>query len=875
MAVDYLRDVKPLLKHKCYACHGALKQQAGLRLDTAVSLIAGGDSGAAVTPGRPDESLLLHVVTGSAGFRMPPANEGAALTEDEVHLLRTWIASGAAVPADEVPEADPKVWWSYRQIRRPPVPEVRNKNWCRNEIDYFVAAVREEQGLPHVTEASKEIWLRRVFVDLTGLPPTRQDQQQFLSDQSPSAYETVVDELLNRPQYGERWGRHWMDIWRYSDWYGSRGINEIRYSQRHIWRWRDWIVSSLNNDKGYDQMVREMLAADEIAGDDPSVLPATGFLGRNWYKFDRNVWLFDTVERTGEAFLGLTFRCCRCHDHKFDPVTQKEYFQFRAFFEPHEVRTDPVSAFAEMQKDATLGPVPEDGIACVYDNNPNAPTYLFERGDSRYPDTSEVLTPGIPAALGGSVFVQPVELPVGAWYPMLRSGVRKTLVAKADARVSTAARELREARSVMEAVNTAPQQKNPEPAKAQERRKQDARHALAVAEVKFDLAECEAVWITNRFFADVEIWINDNTQTATPYDEAARTARARLAVLKARVNVVTAEKGSEEMVKAQEELDLAIDTAKKTTAQPQSIGKQYPMTSTGRRTALANWIVSRDNPRTARVAANHIWGRHFGQPLVATSENFGLNGRIPTHPQLLDWLASELMTCRWQMKSLHRRLVLSATYRMATAPIETSGVSIETANAVERDGDNRFLWRMNSRSMEAEVVRDSILHLADRLDMTIGGPEIPETDGEKTLRRSLYFRNTPNEKMLMLEVFDMADPNACYRRKESIIPAQSLAMMNSGLVQDVARIVAKQLSEEQNFVAAVFETVLARRPTPSELIRCHEFLETHTWRFQQDTGTAFPQGGTATLTPSKDPLLHARENLTHVLFLHNDFVTIR
>ncbi len=875
MAVDYLQDVKPLLKHKCYVCHGALKQQAGLRLDTAASLVAGGDSGAAVTPGHPRESLLIHVVTGDAGFQMPPANEGAALTKDEVNVLRNWIASGATAPADELPEVDPRTWWSYRQIQRPRVPEVQNANWCRNEIDRFVSAVRTERGLPHVTEVTKEVLLRRVFLDLTGLPPTRQEQQQFLSDQSPSAYERVVDELLNRPQYGERWGRHWMDIWRYSDWYGSRGINEIRYSQRHIWRWRDWIVSSLNNDKGYDQMIREMLAGDEISGDDPAVLPATGFLARNWYKFDRNVWLFETVERSGEAFLGLTFRCCRCHDHKFDPVTQKEYYQFRAFFEPHDVRTDPVSAFTETQKDATLGPVLNDGIACVYDKMPTAPTYRFERGDSRYPDESTVLTPGVPAALGGSVFVQPVELPVEAWYPMLRRGIPETLIAKADAGVSTAARKLREARSAMAAVNAPLKQTNLEAVKAHEQRRQDAEHAVTVAEAEFNLAECEAVWTKNRLSADVETWINNNTQIAARYDQIARTARLRLPVLKAQVNVVKAEKESDELAEAQEQLNAALDAAENSTAQPKAIGEQYPKTSTGRRTALADWLVSRDNPRTARVAANHIWGRHFGQPLVSTTENFGLNGRKPTHPQLLDWLASELMACGWKMKPLHRQLVLSATYRMATAATDTSDASDEVASAVRRDNDNQFLWRMNSRSMEAEVVRDSALYLADRLDMTIGGPEIPETDGEKTLRRSLYFRNTPNEKMLMLEVFDMADPNACYRRKESIVPAQSLAMMNSGLIQDTARIVAKKLSEEQDFVSAAFETVLARSPTPSESIRCQEFLETHVQQFQQDMETAFPEGGTATLTPSKDPMQRAKENLTHVLFLHNDFVTIR
>ena len=778
--------------------------------------------------------------------------------------------------ADELPEVDPKSWWSYQQIRRPPVPSIPDENWCHNEIDRFVAAARTARGFPHVAEATREVWLRRVFLDLTGLPPTRQEQQRFLSDESPSAYEVVVDELLSRPQYGERWGRHWMDIWRYSDWYGSRGINEIRYSQRHIWRWRDWIVSSLNDDRGYDQMIREMLAADEIAGDDPGVLPATGFLGRNWYKFDRNAWLFETVERTGEAFLGLTFRCCRCHDHKFDPISQKEYYRFRAFFEPHDVRIDPVSALTETQKDATLGQVLNDGIASVYDRTPNAPTYRFERGDGRYPDKSVLLIPGVPAALGGSVSVQTVDLPVEAWYPMLRPGVRESIIVKADAVVSAAAKKLCEARSTVEAVNAPQQQKTAEPTIDQEKQRQGAEHAVAVAEAEFKLAECQAVWTGNRLRADVEAYIRHNTQVAVRYDRAARAEKLKRDVLSARLDVLKVVKGTEEEREAAEiRLNAAVEAANNPAAQSEAapIGKQYPETSTGRRRALAEWIVSGENPRTARVAANHIWNRHFGQPLVATTENFGLNGHKPTHPRLLDWLASELIACGWKMKPLHRQLVLSATYRMATAA--TSGSPDEFARAAQLDGNNRFLRRMNSRNMEAELVRDSALYLADRLDMTIGGSEIPETDGEKTLRRSLYFRNTPNEKMLMLEVFDVADPNACYRRKESIVPAQSLAMMNSGLIQDTARILARQLSGEHDFVSAAFETVLARNPTTSESKRCREFLQTHAERFLQDPGPVFQEGGTATLAPATDPVVRAKENLIHVLFLHNDFVTIR
>ena len=1060
---DYLRDVKPLLKHKCYACHGALKQQAGFRLDTATSLVKGGESGVTVSAGKPEESLLIDVLTGDAGFQMPPDNEGAALTPKEIDVIREWIAAGAPLPEHEEPESDPKSWWSYRPIERAPLPEVSEVEWCRNDIDHFIAAQRDLKGLPHVAEAAKAVWLRRVFLDLIGLPPTRAEQDRFLADESPSAAEAIVDDLLNRPQYGERWGRHWMDVWRYSDWYGSRGINEIRYSQRHIWRWRDWIVASLNEDKGYDQMIREMLAADEISGGNASLLPATGYLGRSWYKFDRDVWMFETVERTGEAFLGLTFRCCRCHDHKFDPVSQEEYYRFRAFFEPHDVRTDPISALAGTQKDATLGQVLNDGVALVYDKTPDVATFRYERGDGRYPDKSKPLTPGVPAALGGTVDIQPIDLPPETWYPLLRSGVRETLTEKSTADIAIAQQKLDEAQSVAkiaaervvaaaalpeitdepvillqddfsvanpaawETLNGSweykegkllqsqvtsfativskedvvgdflihlryrplspgtyrsvgfsfdyqdkgnsqdiytstgdarqsvqafhringgqvyPQQgivstslkvgeeavldvavtgssltidlngerkldyvmpvkrrdgkfalwvhqgaaeflelKISQQAKSREtleRRKRDADLAVTVAQAEMNVADGEGTSIRKRLAAEVARYITKDDDLSAKLASEALAAELALAVLKAQVDVAKAVASPDKLAEAQANLAKANDAVANPAGDFTPVGEQFPKISTGRRAALSAWIVNANNPRTARIAANHIWGRHVGQPLVATPENFGLNGRQPTHPQLLDWLASELMANNWRMKPLHKQIVLSATYRMASASAiavtDAEDSSRAISDASEQDPENRFLWRMNSRRMEAEVVRDSALYLASRLNPTMGGPEIPEADGETNLRRSLYFRNTPNEKMLMLEVFDVADPNACYRRKESIVPHQSLAMMNSGLTQDSARAVAEQLAGEADFVTAAFQTVLTRTPTTAEADRCQAFLNDHVTLLQRKTKQLFSAGGSAKRAPATDPVVRARENLVHVLFLHNDFVTIR
>jgi hypothetical protein len=294
--------------------------------------------------------------------------------------------------------------------------------------------------------------------------------------------------------------------------------------------------------------------------------------------------------------------------------------------------------------------------------------------------------------------------------------------------------------------------------------------------------------------------------------------------------------------------------------------------------ALARWIANEKNPRTARVAVNHIWLRHFNQAIVPTVANFGLNGRPPTHPELLDWLAINFIENDWQMKPMHKLMVLSNAYRMSTAP----GAG-ESNSAT--DPDNTYLWRMNSRRMEAEVVRDSLLSSAGTLDLTMGGPELEEKQGETILRRSMYFRITPNEKVEFLELFDLANPNACYERAVSVVPQQALAMMNSALSIDQARLLAGNLSQEfgsasdekteQAFIQAAFRQILSRPAKQAETVACLKFLKQHAELLQQKGNTVFPGGGTSVRQPSPDKHQRARENLVHVLYSHNDFVTIR
>lgn len=1109
-AADYARDIKPLLQHKCYACHGAVQQKAKLRVDTAKFIKQGGESGAAIVDGKPDESLFFKVLSGTGDLKMPPEGEGAPLTAEELAKVKEWIAVGAPVLDDERPQVDPATYWSYQPPRHPAVPASKNAQWVKTPIDAFIAAEHEQRGLTASAPATKATWLRRVYVDLIGLPPTREQLQAFLNDNDPRAEEKVVDDLLSRPQYGERWGRHWMDIWRYSDWYGSRGINEIRYSQRHIWRWRDWVVDSLNADKGYDRMIVEMLAGDEVAGGDPSVLPATGFLGRNWYKFDRNVWMFETVERTAEAFLAVTLRCCRCHDHKYDPISQQEYYQFRAVFEPHNVRTDPISALIGTEKDATLGQVLKDGIPRVFDKEPTAPTYRFIRGDDRTPDKSLLLQPAVPLSLGGlPLRVEPIELPVADYYPALREGMRATFLQKADAdieaaqkaivaaeqKAATAKKLLAEfeqkaantpagsdaakgiflkdnfekarpdvwqivdgdwvyenghltekavtsfativtqqphpesftaklkyralqpgtyrsigfsfdyqdkgnsqdvytstgdaAQSVQAFHRTGSQQAYPpagikkttlkvgdvttieftvkgprlvivlngkqeldyvmpiprkpgkfamwvhagsaefleaeitELAVSRDQLAHDvlfAEHELRVAQLKAEIAAAEKTSLAARLAAEQAKYATPPAANAAELALTASRAERAVGILTARNKVFEAEfqlskfdlaraasvltrsvsegtaastvekpaatpvtpnpaqvEAEKKLAAAKAEFEKATQAANAPDGKYAPLGEVFAATSTGRRLALAKWVVHQANPRTARVAANHIWNRHFGQPLVATTENFGLNGAQPTHLDLLDWLASELTKNGWRMKSLHRQIVLSATYRQSTSDRDSESAKL--------DPNNFYLWRMNSRRMEAEAVRDSVLALGGALDLTRGGPEIPEANGQTTPRRSLYFRNTPNEKMPFLEIFDVADPNSCYRRKESVIPQQALAVMNSALAQDHSRAIAETLSKSvgeaddeptrDRFITAAFEHVLSRPANSAEQTRCRQFLSEYPEFEKNGSKTSYPGSSGAKRAPSSSPSQRARESLIQVLLLHNDFVTVR
>ncbi|WP_437226853.1 PSD1 and planctomycete cytochrome C domain-containing protein [Planctomicrobium sp. SH661] len=1078
---DYLKQVKPLLKERCYACHGALKQEGGLRLDALSLIQQGGDSGAVISTGdEVAQSLILQRVSATdPADRMPPEHEGEPLSQEQISILRNWIQQGAQGPLDEQPESDPRDHWAFRPIQRPDVPELES-SWGRNPIDAFIAHRHQELGLTPQPEASRVELLRRLSFDLIGLPPTQQEIADCVNSTSPDWYEETVDRLLEDPRYGERWGRHWMDVWRYSDWWGLG--EQLRNSQRHLWHWRDWIVESLNQDLPYDEMVRLMLAADELAPGDADKLRATGYLARNYYIFNRSQWLEEVVEHTSKGFLGLTMNCAKCHDHKFDPVEQVEYYQMRAFFEPYQVRIDMVPGEVDLNR---------DGIARVFDGLMDAPTWRFVRGDEALADKSHPINPDIPQVLEFEpLTISPVELPPIASEPVRGNGLLETHLAAAQKRVQKAEAELKTAEKALQhykeldsdsAVDVArddakamalpfhdlfaeldsqrwqaiqggwnlegghlqqnqdgpqnsllrltsrvprdfeatirfrihggsrwrsvgimfdsdgtgtPEQGTQSPsqqfvyvsgavdgtkvqaayregtvsqypsegmslqkieldreytltvranrnlisatldgkpviswrsplprrpgfveiftydavatfyefriseldpqllAESQDEASSasiEAEQKVALARWNLKLAQAELQSVSARAAAMEASWGDADSSTTAEKRETAIRAEWQVALVEQQRRLETAQvklnslssddaekkaEAEKELQAAKEAVDAAmkkVDTevtaadhftplkgARWSATRFKNTGADdpevtFPSRSTGRRTALARWIIDPRNPLTARVAVNHIWGRHFGDPIVSPTFDFGRNGIQPTHPELLDWLASELMQSGWKMKHLHRLIVTSSTYRMSSRATAAEG-------NVAIDPENRAIWRRNPLRLESQAVRDSLLALSGTLDNTMGGPPVMPNDQDQSHRRSLYFFHSSNERNLFLTTFDDALVSECYRREQSIVPQQALALLNSGLVLDSARAIAARISQDApdslSFVRNTFLLLDGIEATDREIALSVKALD------------AWKEAAAGDET-------EARVQFVWTLINHNDFVTVR
>lgn len=748
------RQIAPLLEAHCVHCHGGEAIEAGLDLRRRSTLLKGGDSGPAIVAGDSAKSLLLERIESG---EMPPKDEGR-LDPRQLDILRAWIAAGAPLAgekeepldAGETPArltAEDRDFWAFKPLVRPPVPDVQNRDRVRTPIDAFVQARLEAQGLTFNADAPPLVLLRRLYFDLHGLPPTIGEVDEFLADTRPDAYERLVDRLLDQPAYGERWGRHWLDVAGYAD---SDGYLAADRPRPEAWRYRDYVIDSLNNDLPYDTFVQQQLAGDEMVDwrraeelSPPMVdsLVATGFLRTAsdptypGYTEPNEIHqvLSDTMQIVGSAFFGLTIQCARCHSHKYDPISQRDYYSLQAVFlgaldparwQPSEVRGIPLAS--------------ESQLARVEEHN--------KKTDERL----AILT--VEAAQLTARFRKKRigEEPPGKLPPE----VAERLIA---------------ALALPEAARNADQKK------------------LAADHAKLPLTE---------------------TDLAGHYPE----FKAELARLQTAIAAETALKKSIPLVRGLADLDGApaegrvlrrgdfnqpgapVEAGVPAVLQQadETFAAEPRYKTSGRRLALARWLTRSDHPLTSRVQVNRVWKHHFGRPLVPTIANFGRAGAPPTHPDLLDWLATELVRQGWSMKALHRLMLTSTVYRQSS--------DNDSAKAAI-DPDNVLYWCWQPRRHEGEVVRDSILQVSGKLNRRMHGQPAPvavQSDGsivtaddDEGRRRSIYLIVRRSQHLTMLDLFDtpMMEVN-CVERAESIVPMQALAILHSPFAEQAASALA-------------------------------------------------------------------------------------
>ncbi len=689
------KNIRPLLMEHCSKCHGDQKPEGGLRMVSRETLVAGGDSGAAIVEGKADESLLVRAVGYLDDIKMPPKGK---LPQADIDRLKQWVTMGApwtpnsplAVSSETAPpstfQVTPKQsqWWSFQPIRDPAPPAVQNAAWPRNEIDRFILADIERHELVPTAEADRRMWLRRATFDLTGLPPKPEDIDAFVADASDSAYERVIDRLLESSAYGQRWARHWLDIVRYADYHdGEPKTRNPVCEPLEAWRYRDWVVESFNRDLPYDQFLTHQIAGDLLPSPDGKQpyadgLVATGFLvNGSWDRGDADKekmlsdMIDDQIDTIGKAFMGLTIGCSRCHDHKFDPISNRDYYALAGIFYSTRIMKE-------------LG------------------------------------------AKGGEITLQRRPL------------VPDDIVAARDQKVKELA-DVNQKLGELDKKNPKPPDDDPERVQLVSQR--DTLQREMPPEYPVALAVSEGAVPGGLFSGvqDVPIHI--------------RGSYTRLGEVVPRAMPVFFQ------------------------------GPQQPALKDGSgRREVAAWVISPSNPLTARVIVNRVWQWHFGQGLVATPNNFGLLSQPPSHPELLDYLAKRFVEDGWSLKQLHRRIMLSATYRQG---------SVVSQEVFDRDPENKWLARFVPRRLEAEALRDAMLSVSGQLDPSERGPA---SDNLSIRRRSLYVQTARWDRSNYATLFDAANPDASVEtRTISTVAPQALFLLNNKFIGEQAGQFAERL----------------------------------------------------------------------------------
>ncbi len=871
-AVDFANDIQPLLAANCVKCHGPTKQMADLRLDTRTAALKGGQSGLVIVPGQSADSLLIKAVSHlDADIAMPP--KGNRLTTDQVGLLRAWIDQGAKGPADAAASAR-RIPWSLQPVARPALPETPAS------MDVLVSAKLREKSLAFSTEADRRSIIRRLALVMHGLPPTPEDVEQFVNDASPEAYERLVERVLASPRYGERWARHWLDLARFAE---SNGFETNRV-RKSAWPYRDYVIQALNDDKPYDQFVREQIAGDALGAD-----AATGFLVAGAYdlvkspdlnltRMQRQDELADIVNTTGTAFLGLTLGCARCHDHKFDPVSQKDYYAVQAVFAGVNFAERPMRQKLSADEERLLAVAKEeltqrkDALEALRAKAGKTaaagrelrPAVTEQLNDERFdPITTKAVRFTILATNSSEPCLDELEV--------YDSEGKNVALASAGARPSASGTLPGYEIHKLEHVNDGQT--------GNDRSWISNQAGQGWVQIDFPVAKRiqRVVWgrdrssrfqdriaIRYRIEAAAEpgpwrpIASSDDREPFHPNDPdafltklsvddagSARKLRSRIGELQARVTNLTdgpsAWLGTFSQPAPTHRLYRGDPLQKREVVAPDalsimeslglpgSLGLAVDAPEQQRRIKLAEWITDRANPLTARVMVNRLWHYVFGVGIVDTPSDFGGNGAAPSNAALLDWLADEFVRSGWSVKHMQRLILLSRTFRQSAAP-RPDGLAV--------DADARLLWRFPPRRMEAEAIRDCILATSGALDSRMGGPgfflQTVEEDnvyryfpkeqfGPEEFRRMVYLNRIRQEQDSVFGSFDCPSGNQVMpKRTRSNTPLQALNLFNSPFVLQQADLLAARLQREagknpEAQVRLAFVLLTAREPDALEL----------------------------------------------------------
>jgi hypothetical protein len=859
------KSVRPLLVEHCYECHTAGDPSGGLVLENRDGLLKGGDSGPAIAPGNPDKSLLIEAVRyKNQDLQMPPQNK---LSAAEIGILEKWVKIGAPDPriavnterSDSSSSPAPlgmsieegRQFWSFQPVADPPVPEVQQKEWVRSPIDAFVLAKLEQAGLAPAPAADKRTLIRRVTFDLTGLPPTPAEIEAFLKDESPEAFQKVVDRLLASPHYGVRWGRHWLDVARYAD---SNGLDE-NLAFGNAWRYRDYVIESFNEDKPFDQFLVEQMAGDLLPGANQETKTATGFLvlgAKVLAEPDRDKLTMDTIDEQldtlGKAFLGMTLGCARCHDHKFDPLMQADYYALAAIFKGTKTFADSNTGAIKHWNEHSFATAEEleklkKIDAQIAEKKKAAATYKSQ-AIAKIRDEARAKAADYLVAAAGFDLSMPltqVELiaaPLGL-HPRILHHCRQHLEYHADDPLLGRWHELAAAGDVAgierhyrplfaeaEAAFAAAKKANPKATKLDDERLEQARAAL------YDTEGLLAVPAKPDFAFDPATLVEYHrlAEEARILESAAPDAPSAMGVADGTVatSLPIHIRGSHR------NLGEPVERAFPAVMRTSSVRPILPINQSGR-LQLARWMASTEHPLTARVYVNRVWRWHFGAGIVASTDNFGKLGDRPSHPELLDWLARDFMAHGWSTRHLHRLILSSSAYQMASVhPSETAAENL--------DPENRLLWKFRLQRLEAEEIRDAILAVSGRLDLSLGGKTVPLRNRQfvfdhtsidhtryDSLRRAAFLPVIRNNLYTLFEQFDFPDPTMpTGNRSSTVVAPQALLLLNSELVMDSADALAGQLlqqdGDDRQRIDQAYQRTLVRPASAAEVDRAIAFV---------------------------------------------------